>query len=221
MKTKISPYVIAIAILTILTFFVMPLSQETYAKNVDLTKGKEGRAEIAVLRNLHTNEKIYLPVRIDKGNDANSVNYEVFVPSSILSYESHQHSDITGGVTLTITQNYTEKFSPEYAVSVSSSSAKWTKSDNTISITNASVTSFVSGYISGGGYLTKNETRSIGIPSLNYVYYQYPSWAGTYIIIDEISYQASRADSTLVRGGSSWSLGFCVAQGGQQSLACE
>ncbi|HLA87739.1 MAG TPA: hypothetical protein VJL10_06950 [Anaerolineales bacterium] len=221
MKFERSPFAMIIAIIVLLVFLGMPSSQPANAKSNDPTNRTPKHTEIAVLRNLKTNERIKLPIKKYNGKVPNSTIYEVFVPSSILSYESHQHPDDTGGVTLTITQSYSERSYPEYSVSLTSSSAKWMKSDNTISITNASVTSAVAGYISGGGFLIDDETRSIGVPSLNTWYYQYPSWTGTYIIINDMGYQATRADSLLVRGGASWDFGFCVAQGGGQVISCE
>ena len=222
MKTQKTSFVVITTIIVLLVFVGGPTPQNTYAKSVDLTNGNEKRTEVAVLRNLKTNERMKLPVKKYKVKDTSIVHYEVFVPSSILNSESHTRWDSTAGVSLTITQYYNEHLVYPYSVSLTSSSAKWAKTDNTISITNAYVKSAVYGYPEGGGAVVQGEeTNYIGIPSLNTWYYQYPSWSGTYVIINDISYQASQAGSRLVRGGTSWDLSFCVAQGGGDVIFCE
>jgi hypothetical protein len=216
------PFTLICTTFLFILFLGMPTSHSTYAKSNDSTNGIGKYADKASLRNTKTNERIELPVKKYKAKDPSVMYYEVFIPSSVLANESHTHWDSTAGVSLTITQYYNEHLVYPYSVSLTSSSAKWMKTDNTISITNAYVQSIVYGYPEGGGGLVQGgETNTIGTPSLNTWYYQYPSWSGTYIIINGLAYQESRAGSLLVRGGSSWELAFCVAQGGGDVILCE
>lgn len=174
----------------------------------------------AHLTNVKTGEMIDLPVTKKASQDGKSVEYEVIVMSGSIA-ESHSRLDGSMGVRVTITQYYDEEWGSQHLVSVDRTSAKWERMDSSISLSNAKIMSSVYAYKETGGLLYKVETKTIGVPTLNTWYTQYPSWRGIYVIINDLSWQASRADVTLTRGGSTCSLGLCVAQGGSAWVDCE
>lgn len=222
MKNKRITLMIWLGAIIILALFVMPFNQVVYANSNNHREIGGNGAVKAFLRNDKTGERVILPVKITNGKEANSTIFEVFIPSTILDYETHSRTDTTGGVTLTITQYYTAHYIGGLSASLDGSYAKWTKSDGTISITNAQVTSAIWGYkADGSGFYSNNEQRWIGVPSLNTWYSQIPSFKGIFVVIDGFGYIESYASSTLVRGGSSWGLGFCVSQGGNDMINCE
>lgn len=172
----------------------------------------------AFLKNLATNEKIDLPVTVIESEDGSSTSFEVIVMSGLLN-DSKTRYDTTASVSLTIVMYYDAHYVP-YSVAMDRSNAKWQKFDNTVTIVNASMKNAVLGTTEAGSQINQTQNGTIGTPSLNTWYVLTPPWRGTYVYINDISYQTSRADSTLRRGGSSWSLGVCVAEGGSASINC-
>lgn len=186
--------------------------------NVEVKKDKQVKAYII---NNKTKEKIPLPVIEKKVSTGDKLMYVVLVPMSLLS-ESHSRLDASYSVRLTITQYFYQKSIGGYQyVDLQKSSAKWEKLDSSVTITNAKIRSGVYGYTEAGKLLNKSETKTIGTPVSNTWYSQIPSWKGTYVKVTGIDYQATYAENTIVRGGSSWSLGFCVSQGGGDWMGCE
>lgn len=218
MKTKlVSRILLVVFALIIVLSTIQP--NAVFANN--LSGEKPEKHVKAYLLNNSTKEKFELPVKVKESENGKSASYEVIVMSGSLS-ETHYKWDTTAGVKLTVTQYYDETWVGNQKVALDRSTAKWQKTDNTITIKNALVRSAVWGYrASDGTFLSKSETKTIGTPSLNTWYTQTPSWRGTYIIIDDIAYQATSASSTLVRGGSSWTLQLCVSQGGSAQMDCQ
>ncbi|MEN6570543.1 MAG: hypothetical protein ABFD24_01745 [Anaerolineaceae bacterium] len=210
---------IAIKFMLLFALLMMTVQPVSATANTGSTHS-ERQIVKAQLTNNKTGEKINLPVTKKVSQDGKKIEYEVIVMSGSVS-ESHSRLDASLGIRLTVTQYYDENWGAERYVSLDRSTAKWEKLDSSISITNAKITSSVWAYKQTGGLLNKVETKTIGIPTSNTWYTQYPSWRGIYVIINDLSWQASRADSTLVRGGSSWTLGLCVAQGGSAWVDCE
>jgi hypothetical protein len=193
--------------------------KNVYANNNPETK-KDKQIKAYILNN-KTKEKFELPVVETIDETGNMLTYVVLVPTSYLS-ESHSRLDASYSVRLTITQYFNQKTIGSYQyVDLQKSSAKWEKLDSQVTITNAKIRSGVYGYTEAGRILNKSETKTIGTPTSNTWYSQIPSWKGTYVRVTGLDYQATYAENTIVRGGSSWSLGFCVSQGGGDWGDCE
>jgi hypothetical protein len=173
----------------------------------------------AYLTNNSSKERIELPVEIKMNENGHDITYEVIVMSGSLS-ESHSWLDTTDSARLTITQYFDKKtIGYKTYVALDRSVAKWEKLSSQITIKNAKVGSKVYGYKESGAFINKNETKLVGTPVNNTWYTHTPSWKGIWMLVDFFGFQISNASSTIVRGGSSWTMEFCVAQGGDTS--CE
>lgn len=106
-------------------------------------------------------------------------------------------------------------------VSINSYWGKWEKFDSTVTIKDAFMRPATCCYTEAGDYYSDSYKAVVGTPQLNTWLGTYPSWAGEFMRIDVFGFQRSEIQSTLVRGGSTWSLAFCVAQGGDEVMDCE
>jgi hypothetical protein len=216
MKKQLMKYLQVIMVIAVFLAITINTSS-VMAKNQSY-----GKSHKAFLTNAVTGEKVELPVTIQYNVDGKSIDYSIIVLSGSL-IESHSRFDSSIGVKLTITQYFDEKNGTYHYVSLDRSTAKWEKIDSSITISNAKVGSKVYAYTApaGGTLYNRNENRSIGTPTNNTWYTHNPSWRGVYLVVDDLRYQATQASSTLKRGGSTWTLGFCVAQGGAAVVNCE
>jgi hypothetical protein len=213
MKTKILSILIVF-------FLILPPLNDTSARSYS-TRSSDIHKVKAILRDLETGKKIELPVTIKKGKekDIDATSFEVTIAAGLLA-KSASHYDSTASIRITLSQYYSEHVVGDWSVSVDHYQAKWEKFDNTVTIQNAYIRPAVLGYSENNTYYNTNYTYSVGTPNLNIWYPTSPSWKGVYIIMNDFSYQAASVYSKLVRGGSSWTLQFCVAQGGGDILNC-
>jgi len=168
-----------------------------------------------ILTNESTGEQVEFPVTVNNVTLAsqNFLQYDVYIQGSYLKDLSN--SDSTGGVLATLRMNYKDKYvgGVRY-ISINSYSAKWQKTDNTISITGCNLKPHVFGYDETmAKFYNQTYTRQIGTPALNTWYSTTPGWSGVYIKLDDFGYQTSELYSQLSRGGSVWTLKFCTGVG--------
>ena len=181
----------------------------------------------AVLQKVGTGQRTELPVEVQVyylGNANYLANYIIRVPQRYLALDnvdSRQDWDPTYAVLVTIEQHYWAYDVPGgRAVSVDKYRAKWDRYDGTVSWRDANMWAACYGWDVNGNFCDKRESRWVGYPSSGQWYDQYPSWRGLYVITNESSYQAGRADITLSRWGSTWLLDVCISQGGGSFHQC-
>jgi hypothetical protein len=181
----------------------------------------------AVLRKVGTGQRVELPVEVQVdylGNGNYLASYTVRVPQRHLApdnVDSRQDWDPTYAVLVTIEQYYWAYDVPGgRAVSVDKYRARWDRYDGTVSWRDANMWAACYGWDVHGNFCYKRESRWVGYPNSGQWYDQYPSWRGLYVITNESSYQAGRADITLFRGGSTWLLDVCISQGGGSFHQC-
>jgi len=173
-----------------------------------------------VIKNWETGQKIELPVEVktsDYGSGLYGIQYDMAIPASILAANVAQDAkwDSTYSVYGTLQQYYWEmNYGGVRWVKVDKYMVKWTRSDSTVSMSNANQKAGCFGDFYDGGVCSKSETKTIGTPTSGTWYTQVPSWASKYVSVGGIMFQAGNATVTLKRGGATWSLFLCVAQGG-------
>lgn len=197
------------------------------AQGEALAQGQDIAAPKAVLQQVETGRRIELPVEVQvhyPGNDAYLANYTIRVPRRYLTpnnVDSRQDWDPTLSVLVTIEQYYWAYDVPGgRAVSVDKYRAKWDRYDGTVRWRDANMWAACYGWDVNGNFCDKRESRWVGYPNPGQWYDQYPSWRGLYVITNESSYQAGRADIILSRGGSTWALDVCISQGGGSFHQC-
>ncbi len=185
-------------------------------------RGPAGERVKVLLRNSETGRTVKLPVNIRYKNDPDHqiVDYEVIITSSYL--KSVSKWDQTSAVKATLQMAYREKFiNGVRYIAVDNYSAMWQKFDNTVSIRNSHLRSGVAGVSETGRTYSTSYQYWIGVPQLNVYYFTTPPWRGVFINMqDEVGNHGVHLYSQLVRGGSSWTLQFCIGLG-QSALVCD
>jgi hypothetical protein len=101
-------------------------------------------------------------------------------------------------------------------VSVVNYKTKWQLYDASVSMRNARMNAGCFGEsLDGSGVCDygASQQKSIGTPSSGTTYSMTPSWAGHYIRIVDLNYQAGSSTVQLKRGTTTWWLSICIYAG--------
>ncbi|GEM_PF-2762532 len=196
------------------------------APSVPEPQAKEPQAK-AVLRHAIYGYTIKLPISLRQkiqNNGYHELEWEVAVPAAFLSddiailgsnYKEISKTDPTLAVRLTLHQSYWETWrnSARY-VAIDFYKGKFERLDSSVTWDEGKLESSCFGQQLDGGFCNYYESFYIGSPISGQWYYQYPSWRGRYVEVNDIANQSGAISIRLRRGGSIWVFRFCVSQGG-------
>jgi hypothetical protein len=220
-------------LLSILLLFVIAISPlSTNSVKANVTNNEKPKHHMkAYLKNEQTNKKIDLPVEVIEDSE-NTFSAEVKVTDQALAvtstYEGRSVVDATGGLTLTITEYFSESYVGGWTGALDYGTAVWTRSDSqlTVKTNTARLWNSVCAHRVNGGQLDcfrdNNHYNYLFTPLMGQTWRANPSFRGTWYTLDSLGYFATHAESTILRipTGTTWFLGFCVSQGGGEMVDC-